>query len=657
MLSTLIGIVLLFAPLLIMFLVRDKHLGVLYGIAYGIAFELFVAVLTQALGIFSYSVVVAIHAIAVGVLLYAVGKQKNWLSVYQRPIIKRVDWVLVAVVLLAALFLSRVHHGYIGSYSTVPSHEYLETASLTYTYPYFSDEWYAVALANEAIRSKSLPLANPLIPQNPPFVNFEFAFHAFIAELVVLLNLDALTDYVKLSVGVNTMLILVLYLFLRSLHTSPLAAAGGSLSALFITSGANLPGIWNLIPITMGIMTLVLGLAFIKLEKRTMTLLLAFLTLLFYPPLVIFYLLALVYEALTKKRYTNFQNWEPVIDYGLVALFSGLLLLTINAVAYSALLDAFFYTVFSRFIFIVYAIIALLVIAHARVSIADSRGKKLLYGVIAVALGLVIVALALNTTTVRDATFIQRFIHYTSFTAGALPSYIVWHVASLPVLLLACIGLPHTLKAYRGLLILTATGLLFWFFYATSTTRFLIDYQRIVYVVAIFFSLLAAFGIHYLYSLLPKRAHATLKKMLPVAILAFFLFLLPHYTQRMSWQKLTLHSIASEDVFLPAAPANRYLHPDDLTVFQDLHEERFLSHPWKGTVLGVATDNFPATTKPGTITVNEGLYPLFQSIPCNEKLTLVKRFEITYVYTTPLDCGQFQPITTSAEGIGLYKVL
>ncbi len=130
---------------------------------------------------------------------------------------------------------------------------------------------------------------------------------------------------------------------------------------------------------------------------------------------------------------------------------------------------------------------------------------------------------------------------------------------------------------------------------------------------------------------------------------------LPFYTQRDNWQKLVAKNDAGQ-VALPAAPANEYLHPDDLRIFQNISNKIFLSLPWKGTVIGVSTDNFPQSTKPGTISIKHKLAHRFLPAKCGRKYRLATRMRLEYVYLPAFNCEHFSEIDKSAEGLYLYKV-
>jgi len=63
MITTLLGLILLLVPFLLIYKFEDKKLGFAYILSFMIFFHLIVAVVTQALGIFSYIVVLGINGI------------------------------------------------------------------------------------------------------------------------------------------------------------------------------------------------------------------------------------------------------------------------------------------------------------------------------------------------------------------------------------------------------------------------------------------------------------------------------------------------------------------------------------------------------------------------------------------------------------------
>ena len=125
--------------------------------------------------------------------------------------------------------------------------------------------------------------------------------------------------------------------------------------------------------------------------------------------------------------------------------------------------------------------------------------------------------------------------------------------------------------------------------------------------------------------------------------------------QRIKWQELILYDKDTETIFWPSAPANQYLQKEDLEVFKNITGKRFLSHYWKGTVLGIATDNYPACTKAGTITINKDLFRSFISSNCYEKTQIALTNDLDYVYSASMKCPDFNLVSKGAENFYLYK--
>ena len=106
---------------------------------------------------------------------------------------------------------------------------------------------------------------------------------------------------------------------------------------------------------------------------------------------------------------------------------------------------------------------------------------------------------------------------------------------------------------------------------------------------------------------------------------------------------------------IPAAPANNYLHPDDLYLFKDIKQKRFIAPPWKGLVIGVATNNYPLETKSSTLTISILKFSEFFSADCKNKTKLADKYKISYVYSGKFDCPDFKLIGNSREGLYLYR--
>lgn len=442
----------------------------------------------------------------------------------------KIDWLMIIVSLISLLSLYQVHYNYTGkiNLATDTTVGYHEVQNMRYPYPYFSDEWYAVALSQN-------PFKNPF--DGTFFPNLEFAFH------LSLRLLNPLTDYTFYSIFVNTIIILLSYIFLTSNKVSRPVSAVFALSLLYINCGANVPGLWHLIPFTYGLVFLLLTYII-----RRYSLLFACIGCLFYPPLALFFILS-----------------NPKILFVLILLIPA----------------AF--------------------------------------------------------------TFSHR-IFFTSFSAPLLPQYAVWDIMFWPIFILAFFGA----KKMRWLFLQLILGIIYWFIYSQTTGRFLIEYERIVITTAIIATLCA--GLFF------RRFKSVIVNYIAMGILILYFLMIPSYTSRDNWMKLVSVQPETGAVAQPKAPANNYLTPDDIKIFSKLNNPYFLSRPWKGTVIGVATKSRPVVTKEGTISMNyEKLSWDFESGDCVFKTNVAKSYGIPYFYFPSFSCPGFVKIEESNEGFALYK--
>ncbi len=320
-----LGLLLLLTPFLLLSRFSDKRLGFAYILSGMLFLHLFVAIFLQTFSLFTYGIVFIIH----GVIFAGVVSLTKWTELYTsvRNIsesIKKIDWIFFILIPVALFSLLSVHYNYSGQFSTLSSPEYQNAENKVYPYPYYSDEWYAVSLIKDSTRTGSLPLNNPL-SQEDSFVNLEFPFHSLLAEIMLLLKLDPLMHYTIISAFVNSIIILLVYTLARVLGVPRAIAGIAGLGVLYITSGANLPGIWNLIPINLGIVSMLLGLILLAKDELKAFLAVSLLTLLLYPPLVIFITVALCAYFLAKKGLSR-DMALPILKYFSLVILAALIL-------------------------------------------------------------------------------------------------------------------------------------------------------------------------------------------------------------------------------------------------------------------------------------------------------------------------------------------
>ena len=290
-----------------------------------------IALGTQAVGIFIYPVVLGLHAATILGLLYWIDLPKvAMLRTYvTKPWawLKHADWYFILLLVLAVSFLALPHYNYSGliSHATEPEQTLVE--GYNYTYPYFSDEWYSIALAQQTITDQGFPQTHPLAANTPPARNLEAPFHGLIAQLAVFFRLNLLEHYIILSLIINTLIIGALYLVNRKLGAFPIAALIAAIGALFITTGANLPGLWNLLPITLGVLPLCLSFVFLMSNQRWLYLVASALALVYYPPLIVFVLPILGLQLIYNRRWLTTgasMIGLTIVAAGVVFILSGI---------------------------------------------------------------------------------------------------------------------------------------------------------------------------------------------------------------------------------------------------------------------------------------------------------------------------------------------
>ncbi len=246
--------------------------------------------------------------------------------------------------------------------------------------------------------------------------------------------------------------------------------------------------------------------------------------------------------------------------------------------------------------------------------------------------------------------YIFSNLFYNSFTGDFMPQFYFYFIIPWFTILLAIFGVSSLFETKRWLFYQLILGFMLWVFYSFSVFRIIIGFERVIFFTSIILALISGFG-------LDKIKNYINSKYIKALAIVLFLFFIPFYTQGENWKEFTLSNYSSQAVSVPMAPANNYLASDDLRIFKNIQHKKFLSFPWKGTVIGTATENYPIETKGGTITMNPGLHRQFINSDCNEKCQIAKEKNIDYIYSTPFSCPNFQEIDKSSEGFILYEFI
>ncbi|KKP89322.1 MAG: hypothetical protein UR91_C0004G0016 [Candidatus Nomurabacteria bacterium GW2011_GWC2_35_8] len=590
MILTLIGIILTLVPFLLVFYFKDKFRIFLYIIAFDFAFHILIAFFTQVFHIFTYPVIITIHTlVAIGVVSFMIKFKEKFSKI-------KINWFLILAVVIIFFELWSVHNFYTGPVNTINGSDTVSQS--TYVYPYFSDEWIGASLENYSIKNNSLPTVNPL-DANKYFKNPMLVFFSVISEFFLLFNLNPIFHVSFFALFSGIFVCLSIYLILKSFGIGNFISIFTILSIPFITNGANLPGIWYLMPFLVSFIFFIISLIGINSDDKKLSWITTFLSLVIYPPMVVFIVPVFIADYFTK----NISDHEVRVRNFSMNL-------------------------------------SVILCAGVFVSIVVFWGSE-------------------ASLFIKN---IFTYLFRTNLDGG-IPSFPIWNIIPIIFFPFILLGIWEILKKKLYFILgPIIVGFIFWLFYTSTMKVFLIDYPRVVVITSILLVFCGGLGIDFLIKWLKQRYvflnNKNFENVFVFVLFIIFIVLSFFYPVSQNWEKLKLNVNMNGVIkkFSPASPINRYLVEDDLRLFNSISEKRFIAPAWKGLVIGVATGNYPLESKSSTITNKILLYSNFIKANCEDKTKLSKKYKIDYVYSTKFSCSGFDWLGVSEEKLNLYKV-
>lgn len=614
MLYTIIGIIVCLIPFVLVSLYSNKTKGFLTVFTSLAAVHLLTALTTQALHIFTYGVVISVHVcIAVyAVYLFLKGRKerdsknteqnkiqtqgenhRSELIIFSKKIAR--NWFIIVMFSLCIFLLYTIRFNYSGVVDTAIGIQQVSHSS--YMYPQYSDEWIGSGLVSYSIREKALPLVNPL-NKNEPFINFLLASHSLFGEVILVFGLDPLTQYVYLAIVNGLLMALCVYLILRFLLVRPAFSVISALCVFLITNSGNLPSVWYILPYTASLTFFLFAIAGFVSKNKFVYLMNLIIALLLYPPIVLF-----VAPFLLAVSYGKKPNAETIR-------------------------------------FLALRIVVILIIAFGLLTLVGTRSFSLweMYD--------------------RALSFVVR----QSLDTGKV-SYQFWNIIPIFLIPFMCVGLYESfVSRKRFILFPTVVGIIFWIVYGYTKTIFLMEPSRIIVITSVLLLIIAGVGMERVYLKINTITGLSSEKFFvyaaKISVSIFFFFWILYLPKLGLWHKLPMAIMLenSERLLLPAPPVTRYLTQDDLRLFSEYKGKNFISEPWKGLVVGVATQNFPLDSKSSTLTNKILKYQNFIKGDCVYKVITARKFDINLVYSSPFDCpNNFILKGSSSEGFNLYE--
>lgn len=338
---TFLGIIIFAIPFVSLVLFKDKMIGFLSIFTMSFLLHLLIALATQALGIFRYEVIISIYSVlSLAVLIFVYLKHSHkiqdkihgkgrclilfsnlsYFGQFLKKLISKQNLLVVTAFAIVFFNLLSVHYNFTGTVNSYGGSYEVENS--TYIYPYFSDEWVAIAFINYTIESQSIPAFNPLT-EKVEYHNPLVPYFSFLSDIFLFCGFDPLDDYefVNLLVGLTTCL--MFFMLLLSIGVDKRVSALVVLVIPYITNGGNLPGIWFLIPMTFALIFYLISLiGFAKGDNKLLSAA-SFLTICLYPPFIVFVLpvlFALVFRNKGAKIKTLIKGLLFPVGISLVAI-------------------------------------------------------------------------------------------------------------------------------------------------------------------------------------------------------------------------------------------------------------------------------------------------------------------------------------------------
>lgn len=587
-----LGFCLLVVPFVAIVCFKSLLRGFLTIFILSACFHLLVALVTQSLGVFSYSYTIF------AATLWALG----WVGVFLYKgtpfkISLKLSIPIAVTFVIVVSFLVSIHYFYYGVVdSGITSSNIHVVKNSSYTYPFYSDEWSAIALINYSMESGSLPFVNPL-NHNIPIINFLAGFHSLVSQIILVLNFDALTQYVWITIANGILTCCFVFLIVRNLGLRLYSAIISSLTLLFVTNSGNLAGIIYFIPYSLSLNFLLASLLGHLLKDRLITTVGLLLSLAIYPPMIVFAVPILV-VSWREKNLVKPGDHKTIWIWGVVVV---LFLLTIVY----GIKDFTFMDVVKKFFFYLvresgegtvsfklWYVIPVFFLPFVFIGLFEILRKKVYILVYPVFVGV----LYWMSYCLYDKVFLIEYTRIVSIT-------------SIFLILVGAFGVHAAIRYLEG------------------------EYS-------------------YFRAGLPRR-------ILKILIFTFFIFCTFLSSRLNLWHKLVLEvqgKGGGVSHYIPSPPVTRYLSDADLNAFRGIRDQVFISPRWKGLVVGVATHNFPLESKSSTITNKILTYNDFINSNCSKKNEYARRYRIDYVYSTSFSCESFTKVIIGDSGLTLYKV-